>query len=683
MKPGSYNNSRLFSSSLFSIWYYFRRKLEEEYHHISLWYFVSFIFGIIYFFQNILAFSFYYLFAVVIPLFILAIYLKNKDIVIFFIMNCCLCFCIGSFVSSFRTSLVETKPIHKSIVTDVIGEVVSIKPSLRGTQITLADVKIGNESLSKVRINISQKLATDLEYGAKVKLRAKLFPLSSSVLPGTFDFGFYMYMSGIEASGYALTSPEILSKRNSSFNEFIQTIRTKIYHRLIEVLGSREGNFAAAILIGETKAIATDVAKNMRDSGIAHILSVSGLHLSLVAMLFFISSRALLNCSNFIAYNMNVKVIAAIISIVSSFAYLHISGANIAATRAFIMTSIFIVSIIGGRSPYPLRSVMIAAFLILLFSPEYVLHPSFQLSFTAVLCLISGYEFYMRNKSILGNSKGIIVSVKLYIFANIYSSFLASIMTAPYVIYHFYKFANYSVLMNLIAVPMMSFFMMPLVLIASILMPIGIDAPVLKLLGYFISIVIDNAEFIVKLPGSVWSVGHISPMSLVVFTIGFFWLSLWQTRWRLAGFIIILCSLLMMNFASKPDFIYDHGLKIIAIKNKDGQFDIYSEEKIPSFTADYWISWFGQKEAIMSIRRIARADQLFKLNNGKTISLNYWHCLDADILIMTSKKLQCNSASQVISNSDIIAYNQAMLYCSNDKGCQVQFGKKRSYALTN
>ena len=142
----------------------------------------------------------------------------------------------------------------------------------------------------------------------------------------------------------------------------------------------------------------------------------------------------------FFAYNTNVKVIAAIISIIGSFAYLHISGANIAASRAFIMTSIFIVSTIWGRSPYPLRSVMIAAFLILLFLPEYVLHPSFQLSFAAVLCLISGYEFYMKNKSILGNSKGIIASIKLYIFANIYSSFLASIMTAPYVIYHFYSY---------------------------------------------------------------------------------------------------------------------------------------------------------------------------------------------------------------------------------------------------
>lgn len=110
------------------------------------------------------------------------------------------------------------------------------------------------------------------------------------------------------------------------------------------------------------------------------------------------------------------------------------------------------------RSSYPLRSVMIAGGCILLFSPEYVLHPSFQLSFSALLCLISGYELYLRNQKLIGRSKGIFASIKLYVFSNLYSSFLGSIVTAPFVIYHFYKFATYSLLMNLLAVPLMSFF---------------------------------------------------------------------------------------------------------------------------------------------------------------------------------------------------------------------------------
>ena len=217
-------------------------------------------------------------------------------------------------------------------------------------------------------------MATELSYGDIVRFKAKLFPLQSSVLPGTYDFGFYMYMSGIEASGYALTNPEIIDSKKNFFNKYIQELRQKIYYRLIQTLGVERGNFAAAILIGETKAMPKKIAENMRNSGVAHILSVSGLHLSLVAMIFFVTSRVLLNCSNYLAYNTDIKFIAACISIIGSFLYLQISGGNIAATRAFIMTFIFIVAIMLGRASYPLRSVMVAGFLILVFLPEYVFH---------------------------------------------------------------------------------------------------------------------------------------------------------------------------------------------------------------------------------------------------------------------------------------------------------------------
>ncbi len=117
--------------------------------------------------------------------------------------------------------------------------------------------------------------------------------------------------------------------------------------------------------------------KEMRQSGISHILCVSGLHLSLVAMLFFISTRFLLNLSNYIAYNYDIKLIAAICSLIGSYGYLQLSGMQIAATRAFIMTAIFIYAVMIGRKAYPLRSLAIAAFIILSMNPEYIFHPSF------------------------------------------------------------------------------------------------------------------------------------------------------------------------------------------------------------------------------------------------------------------------------------------------------------------
>ena len=660
--------------------HYIHNKLEEEYHYLSLWYFISFIFGIIFFFQTDFTYSIYSILIVLLALAVLSGFFRRRNLLLFFISNCLLVFAIGMLVSNIRISGVSTRPIQKVIVSELSGQVEHIKPSLRGTQVTIKDVTLNDKTqLNKIRINITSKLAAELSYGDRVKLKAKLFPLQASVLPGTYDFGFYMYMLGIEASGYALTNPEIIDNKKNFFNEYIQGLRQKIYHRLIEALGVECGNFAAAILIGETKAMPKEVAENMRNSGVAHILSVSGLHLSLVAMIFFVTSRMLLNCSNYLAYNTNIKVIAACISIIGSFLYLQISGGNIAATRAFIMTSIFIVAIMLGRTPYPLRSVMIAAFLILVFLPEYVFHPSFQLSFAAVLCLISGYEFYLRNKHILGKSKGVIASVKFYIFANIYSSFLASIVTAPFVIYHFYKFASYSVLMNLVAVPLMSFFMMPLALLSVMLMPVSLDGFALKFLGFFISVVIDMAAYIVELPAAVLVTGHISPLSLLIFTFGFFWICLWQTRWRFAGLIIMTCSLLLMFPVKKPDFIYDHTLKIVGIKNNKNQLEIYAHDALPQFVSDYWISWYGQKETYIKNQKIAWSDQLFTLPSGKTISLNYWKCSNADIQIITSKKLQCPVGSHIINNRHIWRHKQVLLYCDVAGHCQAEYGVLRKW----
>lgn len=651
---------------------YLSRKLEQEYHHLSLWYFISFISGIILFFQLLPNKSLYTLvFCAVLSIFLVR-YFRRRSIIIYFISSCFSGLIIGMIIANIRLDLVKITPISRTMITTLVGEIESLKPTLKGVQLLLRDNKSdANRDFNKVRVNISNKLSSDLMPGDIVRLKAKLFPLQSSVLPGSYDFGFYMYMSGIEASGYALTAPEIISSNSSAVSKYIKLKRGKIYRRLIEVLGTENGNFAAAILIGETKAIPKDISENMRNSGVAHILSVSGLHLSLVAMIFFVSSRAILNISNFLAYNTNIKVISAIISIIGSFLYLQISGNNIAATRAFIMTSIFILAIIFGRSPYPLRSVMIAAFLILCFLPEYVFHPSFQLSFAAVLCLISGYEFYLRHKNLLGNSKGIFASIKFYLFANIYSSFLASIVTAPFVVYHFYKFANYSVLMNLLAVPLMSFFMMPLALLSIFLMPFSIDLWILKFLGFFISIVISFAEFVVSQPFSVWYFGHISPLSLILFSFGFFWMCLWQTWWRIIGIFIMTIGVGLMFISKTPDFIYDHNIKAVGIKDKNG-LKIYFNDRMPKFISDYWASWFGYKHAKIFESQISRKDRLYILDNGKSISLNYWNCQESDIGIMTSKKLKCKNNSNIISNAYLWENKQILVYCDSHNECVVK-----------
>ncbi|MFK7967616.1 MAG: ComEC/Rec2 family competence protein [Rickettsiaceae bacterium] len=682
---------------------YLIRKLEEEYHHLSLWCFVFFFYGSIFYFKSVDLFShrglfnnelIFYLVTSFILLCLIIFLRKNEKFLSSLFVTISLFFVLGVITACLRVTNASTIPLTKPDVFDIEARVSEIKPTIEGSQLILTDIvtlnkknnTTKNRNLNKIKVSLRGKSTLNILKNDIINLSVKLFPLSAESLPGGYNFGLYLYLNGIEATGFGLKAPRIIKSPSGYFDNKLQNIRGAVYQNLIRTLGSDEGHFVAAILLGETKAINKQMTENMRNSGIAHILSVSGLHLSLVAMIFFISARFLLNCSNYLSYKINIKIASGIIAIFGSFGYLLLSGSNIAATRAFIMTLFVILAIILERSAYPLRSVMIAGMVILLFSPEYVLHPSFQLSFSAVLCLISGYEIYIRNQKILGGSTGIFASIKLYIFSNIYSSFLGSIVTAPFVIYHFYKFATYSILMNLLAVPLMSFFMMPLAILSLILMPLNASELSLKLLGFFVKVITDSTQIIVDLPVATINIGYITDFSMLIFTFGFFWICLWQTTWRYFGLVIISISLYMMYLSPKPDFIYDHRIKAIGIKNKD-VIDIYSESKISSFTKEYWLNWYGVTKSNNLIQVSGLKDKLFSVDvdNGKilTMSINDKNCSNADVQIVISGKLVCNGNNKLtISYKDLINSGIALIFCQKDN-CYAKFGQKSLWKVKN
>ncbi|WP_375330796.1 ComEC/Rec2 family competence protein [Candidatus Tisiphia endosymbiont of Oplodontha viridula] len=282
--------------------------LEQEYHNLSLWYFVSFIYGIVIYFTLSNEPSF---------ISILAIFTISLSLIILrnnifgrFISGIIIAFSCGMLVGKYRISNLHVVGIKKPIISQIGGTIESMKPTTHGMQIILHQVKIqklnrSNQVLEKVRISMPAKYAQEININDSINLVAQLYKPQSSILPGGYDFGFYAYLADINATGYALSPPQIIAHSNLYTNSFIYKIKKNIYNRLIQILGSIKGNFAAAILLGETKAIDRKLMKEMRQSGISHILCVSGLHLSLVAMLFFISARFLLNLSNYIAYNTN------------------------------------------------------------------------------------------------------------------------------------------------------------------------------------------------------------------------------------------------------------------------------------------------------------------------------------------------------------------------------------------
>lgn len=648
--------------------------LLDEYHHLNLWYFVSFIFGIVIYLSLDYEPSVRYISLVFISS-IATLYFRKYGVIGAFFSGIIIFFVLGIVVAKYRTLSIDSKSIDHSFSAKIEGKISLIKPVTNGDQITLSDVFLYDKKKEKhpfkssVRLNVGDEYLNDFMVGDKISLFAFLTPPHPSLLPGGYNFELYNFFSSIGAIGYAMTKPEIIYKKEiSSLDSYIHKIRRIIYARLINSLGSDNGNFAAAILLGEGKALDKNIMQNMRYAGISHILCVSGLHLSLVAMLFYISSRFLLNSSDFIAFRCNVKVIASFISLIGSFLYLMLSGMQIAATRAFIMTAVFILSIIIGRTPYPLRSIAIASIIILVINPEYIMHPSFQLSFIAVLSLISGFEFYMKHKWMLGYSNGILAQIKIYLFANIYSSLLAGFATMPIVVYHFYIASNYGALSNLLAVPVMSFLMMPLAILSVILMPFNLDYYVLKILGYFISIIIKSADFIASLPGSIWYFGYISHISIVIYMFGFFWLILWQKAWRHLGWIMIAISIISMFLSKKPDIIFDPYHNNLGIQNKDGKLEIHSNN-MSGFIKKYWSNWFGQKEIIIHKYDITETNKQIITNNGSKINICFKSLdCDADIIINPKNNQKCD-AKFSITRSDLRNNGTILLFCSKNNEC--------------
>jgi competence protein ComEC len=247
------------------------------------------------------------------------------------------------------------------------------------------------------RVRLSVRRGMTPPAGAFVEVKAQLDPPLQPLRPGSYDFARDLYFQRIGASGFVhgaikiVTPPAAASVRLRA-NAFIQGLRDAIDLRIRSVLSGDVGSIASALITGKRDAISPNVYDAMFVSGIGHVLSISGYHMAVVAGVVFFVLRALLALIPGLADRAPIKKWSAFAALVVTAFYLVLSGAEVATQRSFIMIAIVLVGVMLDRPILTLRTVTIAALLVLLFAPEAVAHPSFQMSFAATLALIAGYE---------------------------------------------------------------------------------------------------------------------------------------------------------------------------------------------------------------------------------------------------------------------------------------------------
>lgn len=229
---------------------------------------------------------------------------------------------------------------------------------------------------------------------------------------------------------------------------------------------------------------------------------------------------------------------------------------EVAAIRSFIMTALIITAILVDKTASPIRSIAFAATIILLERPENIIHPSFQMSFSAVLALITCFNIFSKNNTynIDGN---FIYKLFFYFYGVSIASLIAGLVTAPFSIYHFRQSANYSIFANLIAVPITSFLLTPCIVITFFLYPLHLESLSLNIMKIGIETLLKVSHYIAKLPLSVSNFSRIDDLNLLIIVFGILWLCIWSSKIRYLGAILISLGIIFQSLQDKPDIFID------------------------------------------------------------------------------------------------------------------------------
>ncbi len=507
----------------------------------------------------------------------------------------------GFALAKLRTYLAAAPMLTKPIkVTQIEGRVASIEflEEGQGLRFILKDLSIEKLSPAETPHSIRLKVrkGDHVQPGDHISVLGALNPPSAPVAPGAFDFQRYSYFKQIGAFGFAFKDPVVIKSADDGLNLWLEHLRQYVGERILKAVPAREAGIANALMTGERAAISERDNQEMRDSGIFHIISISGLHISMIAGVVFFAVRFLMALFPSFALYHPIKKYAAVIALAATILYMFMVGATVPTVRSVIMTGIVLLAVMFDRIPLSLRVVAIAALLIVVLVPESVMGASFQMSFMAVTGLVAFYEATCRYWVDIYRNSGWFKRGLIYLAGVCVTTVIASIATAPFSIYHFQQFANYGLLGNLLAVPLTSFIVMPAILLAYILMPFGLDGPALWLVGQGLSGMLWVSHTVANLPHAVWNPPALPVSALISCALAGILVCLLHGWGRMLALLPLLGAVAFIVSWRPPDVLVSASGKLVALHGEDGQVYL-SSRRVDKFSAEAWVRLWGHGDA--------------------------------------------------------------------------------------
>ncbi len=460
-----------------------------------------------------------------------------------------------------------------------------------------ADIK-----LDRVRLAVRKGMAPAV--GSFVTLRARLTPPLRPLRPGGYDFARDLYFQGIGATGFVMGQVKPMAPPHQAgawltYASTIHAMRDAIDARIRAAISGDRGAIASALITGKRDAISAPVNDAMYVSSLAHVLSISGYHMAVVAGVVFFVIRASLALIPSFASRHPIKKWAAGVALFAAAFYLLLSGAEVATQRAFIMTAIVLIGVMFDRPALTLRTIAVAAFAVLLIAPQSLVHPSFQMSFAATLALVAAYERGLPWFSNVPDTRG---AAKIALWGGreavglIVASVVAGLATTLYAAFHFHRLAPYGVLANLLAMPIVSAWVMPAGLLGLLAIPFGYDGFFWRLMGEGIDWMIAVALWVASLPGAIGRIAAFGMAPLLLGTAGLIVLCLLRSPIRFVGAAVLVAATIWAANPTLPDIRIAPEGNMVAVRNADGRISILRSRN-DDFTIKEWLAADGDARA--------------------------------------------------------------------------------------
>ncbi|MEQ1497170.1 MAG: ComEC/Rec2 family competence protein [Novosphingobium sp.] len=463
---------------------------------------------------------------------------------------------LGCMLVWAKAWMIGARPIARPMVERFDARVLAREdlPAQHKVRLIVAAREPGTGRAIAVRLGLdADHDRPELAEGALLRVRARLVPPAPPMLPGGYDFARSAWFAGLSATGSVLGPIEVL-EHGSSDGPIKRVQRRLSQHVRLQLDGS-PGALAAAFASGDRGAIAPEDEDAMRDAGLTHLLSISGLHVSAVVAAGYVIALRLLALFPWLALRIRLPVMAAGFGAGAGIGYTLLTGAQVPTIRSCIGAVLVLLALALGREPLSMRLIAVAAAAVLLIWPEALVGPSFQMSFAAVIAIVALHGTDRLRAFFAPREEAIWQRGLRQITGLLLTGVVIELALMPIGLFHFHRAGVYGALANVVAIPLTTLASMPLIALALLFDAVGAGAPFWWLAGKSLELLLALAHWTASMPGAVTMLPAMGHGAFGLFVAGGLWLALWRGRVRLWGFGPAAIGLILLAFIKPPDLL--------------------------------------------------------------------------------------------------------------------------------